>query len=237
MKSKAKRILQFISLKQLRDFIRNSSVTRRFADAHSLVYFGTIDRDDESRLIKGITASNTYRDSHYLVGTDYGRDMIFLQRHDVIRSATHRKPELYTWNILAIDLAESIHLPHMYIEGRARHGYGFYETFTMKNRELNELPRHFLSSYDPLFGQRFVVRLAAATAQVFPYYISPERAAVVAHHFAAFDYELNNDMLYVYLLSQRPSFAQLEHMLKAGVWLANELDGRQSQTATDQNGQ
>ena len=223
---KSRRISQLLTLKQVRDFISNSAVTRRFAERHSLVYFGSVSQNDESRLVKGITVSNTHRDSHYLVGTALGRDLIFLQRSDALRSANNKKRELYNWNILAIDLAQGMRLPHVYVEGRSRHGHGFYETLAMKRREFSELPYGFLSDYDPLFAKRYVVRLAAATASEISELLPPERAAVMAYHFTAFDFEWRNDELYVYFLSRRPSLAQLELMLKAGVWLAGELEKR-----------
>ena len=224
---KAKRFVQLLTLKQVRDFLRSSNITRRFAALHNLVYFGSVDQDDESRLVKGITVSNTYRDSHYLVGTDYGRDIIFLQRSDTLRSVGGKRLERYTWNILAIDLHAQTRLAHVYIEGRSRHGSGFYETLAMKKREFAELPYGFLSAYDPLFGKRFAVRLAAATTLEFPTVMPPERAAVLAHHFHMFDFEWHDDVLYVYFLASRPTMSQLEMMLKAGVWLAGELDATQ----------
>lgn len=221
---RSKRLLRVLTLQQLRNFIRSSAVTRRFAERYDLVYFGSVGRDDESRLVKGITVSNTQRDSHYLVGTAYGRDIIFLQRSDVLHSSIQKKAEAYTWNILAIDLKPSLHLPHMYIEGRSRHGRGFYESLSMRKREFSELPLNFLSDYDPLFHHRFVVRLMPASYGDFFTLLPPERAAVMAHHFSQFDYEWCDDVLYVYFLSSRPTLTQLEYLLKAGVWLAGELE-------------
>lgn len=221
---RSKRLLRIVTLQQLRNFIRSSAVTRRFAERHDLVYFGSVERDDESRLVRGLTISNTHKDSHYLVGSAYGRDLIFLQRSDALRSSNHKKRESYIWNILVVDLKASAQLPHMYVEGRSRHGRGFYEALAMKKREFTELPIHFLSSYDPLFSNRFVVRLSAAAVSELGELLPPECAAVLAHHFAAFDFEWHDDVLYVYFLSSRPTLGQLEYMLKAGVWLAGELD-------------
>lgn len=227
---RSKRLLRILTLQQLRNFVRSSAVTRRFAERHDLVYFGSVGRDDESRLVKGITISNTHRDSHYLVGTAYNRDVIFLQRTDSIHSSNLKKLETYTWNILVIDLKPGMQLPHVYLEGRARHGRGFYEALAMKKREFSELPIHFLSQYDPLFSDKFAVRLSAGASLEFPALLTPQRAAVIAHHFSSFDFEWHDDVLHVYFLSSRPTLGQLEHMLKAGVWLAGELDNSQQPT-------
>ncbi len=224
MKHVLKRTMSFLTLRQLRQFIGNSAVMHKFADRYGLVYFGSIEPEDESRLVKGITLSNTYRDAHYLVGTAHGRDMIFLQRSDILRSALHKRREHYTWNILAFDLAPHLRLPHIYIEGRSRHGHGFYEMLAMKKREFAELPLQFLAQYDPLFSRRFMVHLPASAVTEFSQLVNPERAAIVAHHFHMFDYEFLGDMLYVYVLSPHPTLSQLELMLQAGVWLAGELE-------------
>lgn len=231
---RSKRLLKILTLQQLRNFIGSSAVTRRFANKYDLVYFGSVGRDDESRLVRGITISNTHTDSHYLVGTAYGRDMIFLQRSDFLHSSTQKKREVYTWNILVVDLQPNVQLSHVYIEGRTRHARGFYEALAMKHREFSELPLNFLSDYDPLFPAKYTVRLPAAATLELPVLLTHERAAVLAHHFSAFDFEFHDDVLYVYYLSSRPTLGQLEHMLKAGVWLASELENRPQPTETDQ---
>ena len=219
------RITKILTMKQLRNFIGTSSAVRKFADSHNIVYFGAVGQDDGSRLIKGITVSNTYRDMHYMVGSDFGRDLTFVQRTDNIRSALNRKLENYTWNIMAFDLSPKIRLPHIYMEGRARHGRGFYEMLSMKYRELVEIPVGFLPGYDPLFMKKFCVRLNAGSAVELPALITPDRAAILAHHFALFDIEFREDTFYIYYLSTRPGVSQLELMLKCGIWLANEIEG------------
>ncbi len=225
-----KNIMHFITLKQLRNFVGNNRVIRQFADRHDLVYFGAMSQDDESRLVKGLTVSNTNSDSHYCVGTVFGRDVIFLQRSDTLLPSMGRHhKEHYTWNILELDLAGSAHLPHMYVEGKYRHNTGFYEALSMKRREFSTLPDHFLQGYDKLFGRHFTLRMSGATSVEFNHIVPPEVAAVMAHHFHAFDYEWQDDTLYVYYLSRQPSLDKLDLMLNAGLWLAGELDARAQQ--------
>lgn len=219
-----KSLLQAVTLAELRRFIGNSRTIRRFADRHDLVYFGTVNRDDEARLVKGHTLSRTQRDEHYCVGTVLGRDMIFLQRSDILSTPSQKHKERYMWNILAIDLAEQQTLPHTYLEGRNRHGQAFYDMFAIKHRELTAIPDHMLTGYDPLFIERYVCRTPIAQALDFPSVVTPLTAATVAHHFSLFDYELHEDTLYVYYLSRQPSTDKLDLMVKCGVWLADELD-------------
>lgn len=218
-----KSLKKLLTVEQLREYLGNVSVVRKFADDYDLIQFGSVGKDDETRVVKGITASVTQRDSHYLVGTTYGRDVIFIQRTDTLLSANKKSKENYHWNILVLDL-HNVALPHVYLEGRGRHRPNFYEALSIKQRELIELPYGLLSGYDRLFGDRFSTRLSPSTANMFASLVPPERAAVMAHHFHMFDFEWQEDMLYVYFLSAHPTSAQLEQMLNAGVWLARELD-------------
>ena len=222
-----KKLLRALTLAQLRQFIGNNRTIRRFAERHSLVYFGTVTVDDDSRLVKGHTVSRTHRDQHYCVGTAFGRDMVFLQRSDLLYSSTHKHKERYDWNILALDLSERVALPHAYIEGKNRHGHAFYEALDMKHRDLAEIPTHLLVGYDPLFAQKFTPRTSLAHAIELPGTLTPLIAATLAHHFSMFDYEWHDDMLYIYYLSSRPTLDRLDHMLKCGVWLAGELENSQ----------
>ena len=220
----AKKLLNSLTLKHLRDSIKNSHVIRRFADRYGIVHFGIVHPDDEARLVKGHTLSRSQRDQHYCVGTMYTRDVMFVQRSDTIRSSKSSKREPYTWNILVLDMTDRTNLPHTFIEGRGRHGVGFYENFSIKHRELAEIPAHLLYGYDPLVAKKFHVRTTVAHAVELPAHFTPQRAAVMAHHFPMFDYEWFEDTLYVYYLSRQPAMERLDLMVKAGVWLANELE-------------
>lgn len=208
----------------MRNSLGSMRTIRKFADRHALVYFGKIHADDEARLVRGLTVSRTQQDNHYCVGTVLGHDLIFLQRSDKLKNSRSRKVESYCWNILALDMNDATRLPHVYLEGKNRHGTAFYEALSMKLRQLVELPVHFMSHYDPLFANRFVCRMSAATSVEFGNIITPDRAAVLSHHFSMFDYEWYEDTLYVYYLSRQPSIEKLDTMLKAGLWLTGELE-------------
>lgn len=222
-------VLQAITMKQLRQYLGNSRTIRKFAERHDLVYFGSVTTGDESRLVKGHTLSRTQHDEHYCVGTDYGRDMIFVQRTDVFKhlSGKARRKELYTWNILAIDLRESVQLPHTVLEGVDRYGTAYSEAFAIKHRELVAVPQHMMSGYDPLFVQRYHSKISVVDASMLPALLTPLMAATLGYHFASFDIEWQDDVLYIYYCSKQPSTEKLELMLKCGVWLADELEKTQ----------
>lgn len=222
-----KKVLQVLTLAQLRRYIGNSRTIRKFADRHDLVYFGSVTTEDESKLVKGHTISRSQRDEHYCVGTVFGRDMIFVQRSDTVHEAVQKHKEDYTWNILVLDLDSHMSLPHTYIEGRGRYGTAFNESFGIRHRELVEIPVHLLVGYDPLFVERFSCRMPVVHAAELPGLLSPLAAATLAHHFSMFDIEWHDDVVYIYYLAKQPSSDKLDHMLKCGVWLAGELDSSQ----------
>jgi hypothetical protein len=219
-----KRFLKALTLKRVRDAVKNSHIIRRFAKKHDIVYFGVVHPDDEARLVKGHTLSRTQHDQHYCVGSVFGRDVMFVQRTDVLRASKLKKREVYTWNILVLDMTNRTNLPHTFIEGRNRHGTAFYEAFSMKHRGLVEIPSHLLYGYDPIITKKFHIRTTVAQAVELPVHLTPQRGAVMAHHFSVFDYEWEEDTLYVYYLSRQPSMEKLDLMLKAGIWLADELE-------------
>lgn len=188
-----------------------------------MVYFGTVHPNDAARLVRGLTQSRNHHDQHYCVGSAYGRDVIFVQRAMTIHSA-YRTPETYVWNIIAVDMIDATRFPNIYLEGRHRHGIAFRESVSMPRRDWVEVPEQMLFNYDALFRSTYLIHMPTAFSSFFPTYIKPDLAAQIGHYFGMFDYEIFEDTLYVYYLAKRPSLEKLDHMLKAGAWLASELE-------------
>ncbi len=218
-----RQIFQTITLEQLRSRLGNTQVIRRFAESYDMVYFGNINLQDEARLVKGLTLSRTQQDAHYCVGTTHGHDVMFVQRSDSLKWPGERK-ESYTWNILVVDMKDQVKLPHVYLEGKKRHGKAFYETLNVKHRELSEIPTHLLAGYDPMFGERFTCRTPVVQAANLPVVLKPITAATLSHHFTSYDFEWFEDTVYVYYLSHQPSRDKLNDMVRAGIWLADEFE-------------
>jgi hypothetical protein len=224
MNKYSKNALQAFSPARLSGGAIKRRLFKKFADEHDLVYFGTVNRqDDEYRLVKGVTVSTTHRDDHYCVGSFAGRDLILLERHDTLRLPHAKKGELFTWTILQVDLRPPAPLPHGFLDGH-HHGATFYHAAFAKLSRLTALSEHYFATYDPLFVQTFTAYSSLETSAGFTQLVSPGTAAVLAHHFTAFDFEWRDDALLVYLYTKKPAVEQLEYMLKAGVWFANELE-------------
>lgn len=211
-------------MKNIRKHIGSNRTIRRFVDNYDMVYFGSIGSKDQADLVRGITISTTSIDKHYCVGTAYGRDVIFVQRNDVFWGGRASEKEYYTWNILAIDLADSVHLPRVFVEGSRRNGVGFRAAAKIRVRDWIDLPPHFMGEYSAKFRRDYIVNIANSSASSFWAMIPPKVADQMVHYFNMFDYELSDDTLFVYYSSKNPSLEKLDHMMKAGVWLADEVE-------------
>ena len=200
-----------------------SRVFRKFASKYDMVYFGSVHRDDEARLVRGITLSRTQVDAHYCVGSAYGRGVIFVQRSDVERSA-YQKPVRHTWNILQIDLADTARLSHVFVERYDAAHSTYAEKLSAVHRDWVVTPPSLLAQYDSLFLSRYRVHSANITSALVGDYLSPLVASQIAHYFSQFSFEIVDDTLLVYFVSRYPLSDQLDHMVKAGVWLADEIE-------------
>ncbi|NCU40870.1 hypothetical protein EOL73_03890 [Candidatus Saccharibacteria bacterium] len=94
----------------------------------------------------------------------------------------------------------------------------------MRERSWVELPPHFIGEYSQKFRKNYVVRMPNYYATVFSSIVTPLVGEQLAHYFGMFDYELFDDTLYVYYLAKVPSLERLDYMVKAGVWLASEVE-------------
>lgn len=217
-------LLRHISpLRALRQ-LTSRRVFQAFATANDLVYFGRVNaQDDEHRLIHGVTTSAKHRDSHYSVGTIHSHDVILLEREDELKLASDARPYKYRWIIMQVDLHGHHDLSHVFIDGK-HHNDTFYRTLFTKFARLLKVDHGLLSQYDPLFPERFTVYTPPDNADRFPELLSAEAGGTLAYHFGHFDFEWFQDQVIVYSTGRPVSKHLLEHMLKAGIYLARELE-------------
>jgi len=231
-----RKIFRAVTLKPLRDLYGSRKVYKKFADDHTMVYFGTVGiQDEEFKLVKGITLSNAHQDTHYCMGASHGHDIIMVQRKDVLSKPGIQhdlKKESYTWNILRVDMSESTELSHVFLDAR-NHGPAFYHMIDAKSRHLQPVPPEAFRGHDKKFVKEFRSLANLSSFDEFFRLLKPETTSVLAHHFTNFDFEWHRDELYVYFLSKRPTYQQLEQMLTAGIWLAGELEQAYESSTTN----
>lgn len=211
------------------------SVYRRFARTYDMVYFGTIGaQDEEHRMVRGVTVSTRHVDNHYCVGTIHGYDVVLLERIDTLKEPGATRPESYRWIILQIDLHAAQSLPHTFIDGR-HHDTIFYKHIFMKFSQLVKVEPRFLSLSDAAFDDHFTAFTSVSNTPILAQLLTQELTATLGAHFAHLDFEWEEDRLIVYCNGKTPTTVLLEHMLRAGLWLARELDQRARTTLAHQH--
>lgn len=218
------RLLQPVSPLRILNQITSRKVFRAFSEAYDLVYFGHVSaQDDDHRLVRGVTTSAKHHDNYYSVGTIHGHDIILLEREDELRLASDTHSHKYRWIIMQIDLHGHHDLSHVFIDGK-HHNDTFYRTLFAKFARLLRVDHGLLADYDPLFIDRFTVYTPPDNTDRFPELLSAEAAATLAHHFGHFDFEWYQDQVIIYSTGRPASKHLLEHLLKAGIYLARELE-------------
>lgn len=207
------------------------SVYRQACKQYSLVYFGNVDQHaDEHEMVRGVTLSPTHRDTHYCVGTVNGRDVILLYRTDTIRFPA-KPTKTFHWHILEIDLS-NVSLPHVFLDAHHR-DETFYAQLFAKFVRLTKAHASLFDGYDSRFVQHYTAYSPPDVLDSLPNLISAPIAAELSSRYGQYDYEFFQDRLLVYALERPASRQLIEHMLRAGLWLAAELEKDAPREARD----
>ena len=194
---------------------------KRFARKFGLVYFGYVNqREDEHELIRGVTVSATHVDNHFCVGEYKGHDISLVERRNTI-NYPEEPPAHYRWLIMQVDLKRD-GLPHVFIDGNP-HDETFYMTLFMKFANMSSASTIFALT-NPLFARTFNVFIPADKFDEAEAMLSGEVAAMLAHHFKQFDYEIDGDRVLIYAEHPTVTPHLLHEMLRVGHWLARHLD-------------
>lgn len=220
--SGGKHVARALHPANLTEHRRHRIIMSRFAEEYGLVYFGYVDqRDDEHRLVRGLTLSPSHRDNHYCIGTSGGYDVVALERTGTIHFPG-KPTRRHRWLIMQFDLHTGVDLPHVFI-GLHTHSDTFYAHLFTQFSTLAKAPLDTFASYDPAFLARYAVYVSPAQALEARTLLTPETTATLAKHFGTLTMEIYEGCLYVYA-EQRPSMSLLTAMLQNGAWLARALD-------------
>jgi len=204
---------------------RTKKVFKSACKLYDLVYFGYVSQhNDEHQMVRGFTLSPSHVDRHYCVGTVSGRDVILLERTDTV-SFPDKPSRAYSWLIVQIDLKKQ--MPVRMVLNACTYDRTISSTITARLAHLHKFDQFALTGYDEAFRTAFQVFAPLQQSDAAFRLLDPGTASILGHHFAAFDYEILYDELIVYLPTATPNLRQIEHMLKAGIWLAGQLDGGQ----------
>jgi len=198
-------------------------VFMHFAENAGFVYFGYVDqRNDEHRLVRGLTVSASHRDNHYCIGSYKSYDTTLVERTDTIHFPG-KAPRTEEWIIMVFDLHTTVDLPHLFI-GLHTHSDTFYAHLFLKFATLTKAPLGTFNTYDRIFTDKYAVYTDPSQTLIAEQLIDEDTAKIMAEHFGLLTVEIADGCLYLYAWHQRPSQAMLTKMLNNGVWLAQTLD-------------
>lgn len=211
---------------------RHKRMFKQFADKVGLVYFGFVDqREDEHRLVRGLSVSPTHRDNHYCIGSYKGYDVVLLERTDTIHFP-HKPARQQEWIIMEFDLHTPVDVPHVFI-GLHTHSDVFYAQLFTKFPSLVQAQIGVLGAYSKEFMERYTVYTASSHAIDFERLIGPETADEITKHFGKLTIEIHEGCLYVYAQHQHLSSHLLDAMIQNGQWLANHIDDQVSRAGSE----
>jgi len=203
-------------------------VFMQFAEKIGLVYFGYVDqRNDEHRLIRGLTVSSSHRDNHYCIGDFDGYDIMLVERTDTMRFPG-KSTKAHDWIIMTFDLHTKQDLPHIFL-GLHTHDEVFYAHLFAKFSHLSKASLGTFGNYDANFMNHYAIYVEPAQAITAERLLDAQITKAIGDNFNGLTVEITDGSLYLYAEHRRPTVAFLEKMLKHGVWLAKELDERASQ--------
>ena len=195
----------------------------QFAEKIGLVYFGYVDqRNDDHRLIRGLTVSAKHHDNNYCIGSFEGYDITLVERSDKIEFPG--KPTKYhEWTIMTFDLHANVDIPHIFM-GLHTHGEAFYAQLFTKFSALSRVSLGTLGVYEGAFAQKYALFSSPSQALSAERLFNPELAKKIVDQFGSFTLEISDGVLYIYAEHQRMTTGLLEKMLSNGLWIARALD-------------
>ncbi len=198
-------------------------VFMQFAEKIGLVYFGYVDqKNDDHRLVRGLTVSAKHRDNHYCIGSYMNYDIMLVERNDTIHFPG--KPvRTHNWIIMTIDLHTSRDIPHVFL-GLHAHNETFYAHLFTKFSQLTKIPLGMYGQHSTSFMQRYAIYTEPAHMIVVEHLFNPEVTSIIAESFGNLTVEIADGSVYIYAEHNRPTQQLLERMLKSGLWLSQVID-------------
>lgn len=219
-----RRMLHKLTPKHIVGRHSTARVIRRLSEKLGFIYFGYVDQqDDDHRLVRGITVSNTHDDHYYTVGTFKGYDIALTVRRDSL-AYPDRRIKNHHWTIMTFDLHTKYELPRCYVGHHTAR-----EEFLARYSEL--MPIHlesYSTTHKKSFLENYTVYAKMTYAQIAAALLNPELTDYISEHFEDMSIEISENSVYLYKPEKHPSRALLERMIKNGLWLAETIDRRLS---------
>ena len=217
------RVVRAVTFQKARITRARGKALRGFATKAGLVYFGAVDhRHDDHDVIRGLTVSNTHKDTHYIVGSYDGYDIALVDRIDRSKHGTSRIE--HRWCILQITLQQAHEVPHLFF--LPTHQAAQYEHLFAGLRSLQRIDSLVPESYHQEFTSRYHFYAPAHAAVDVQHWITPATAQGIAPRFWPHAIEVHRGKLYVYIQEHRLDQTVLGAAVESALWLADQLDGQ-----------
>lgn len=225
VQSKGKRFLNALMPSKVLQTRLHRHVFMQFAERIGMVYFGYVDqRNDDHRLVRGLTVSARHKDNHYCVGSYDSYDIALVERFDTIHFPG-KPSRAHNWIIMTFDLHTSKDIPHIFL-GLHAHNETFYAHLFTKFSQLTRIPLGTYGQHDAQFIQKYALYTEPAHMLRVEELFHPEVTKIIAGSFGSFTAEIADGSVYIYAEHSRPSAQLLERMFKCGLWLTKTIDER-----------
>lgn len=198
------------------------STFTKLANERNLTYYGTITESGRFAYqpVLGITASPDQHDNNYTSGAVSGYNIQLLQRsHDVY--LTNGRLLARTWTIVAVNL-KTDELPRMLISGRNQPNDG--TTVLANYLNMYEINPILIDNATKEFAQKFAVFAKPRDLPEAQPFFTPEFQHTMAQYCLDFDFETDNNIIYVYSTKQPLRLVDLDRQLRAAIWFATHVD-------------
>ena len=198
-------------------------IIKRFADKIGLVYFGTVDQnEDDHDIIRGLTVSTTHQDSHFAVGSYDGYDISLVDRFDIVVDH-NRKTTEHNWLIMRFDLERQEALPHIFLKP-INSSADSYNKFFSAFHHLQPVNGIFQAQHSSEFHNRYEVYTTSSRALEIEALFTPTVTNTIAARFWPHAIEILDNKLYVYTTESQLSETLLETVLQTSLWLSQVID-------------
>lgn len=200
-------------------------IITQFARRAGLVYFGTITvKENDSRLVRGVTLGSGHRDAHYCFGVHDSYDIVCVQR---LSETTFpgKKSVSHEWYIMEFDLHAAVPLPHILV-GRKDSNGSLYDNLLATHRDMQ--PHEFAEPnlHHKDYSKEYVTYAPPAHAPMVEFILSPEFTSAIVGHFKNLLIEIEDDSLYLLVDKPKLSEAFLNKMMHYGLQVAKHIDER-----------
>lgn len=214
--------------------LQTRKLIQNFADEHGMVYFGYVNyRNDEHRLVRGMTTATGQEDTHYCIGTYDGYDVVFVRRRSESSKFVSGRPLSRQWLVMQIDLRTKFDVPHVFV-GPHPGKDSQYDEITSALHSFQPIMLGVFGAHDRQFTNRYTVYTKSSRNIDTERLIHPGLTVQIGQHFWPLAFEIWDGCLFIYSSNRRPTAALLDVMLKNGVWLARQIDERCEELAAEQ---